>query len=66
MDGRRFADMMMTVLSWAAALLLTGMVVAIIGFVVVRGYSVLSLDFLIEPPRDSMTRGGIMTPLVGT
>lgn len=66
MDGRRFADMMMTVLSWIAALLLTGMVVAIIGFVAVRGYSVLSLDFLIEPPRDSMTRGGIMTPLVGT
>jgi phosphate transport system permease protein len=56
----------MTIFSWTAAMLLTGLVVAILGFVVMEGYSVLSLDFLLEPPRDSMTRGGIMTPLVGT
>jgi phosphate transport system permease protein len=66
MEGRRIADLLMTIFSWAAAMLLVGIVVSIIGFVGVRGYSVLSLDFLLEPPRDSMTRGGIMTPLVGT
>ncbi len=35
---------------------------SVLAFVFVRGYSVLSLDFLLEPPRDSMTRGGILTP----
>jgi phosphate transport system permease protein len=31
-----------------------------------EGWQVLSLDFLIEAPRDGMTSGGIFTPLVGT
>ncbi len=66
MDRRRIFDLSMTLLSWTAALLLTALVVSIIGFVVARGYSAISWEFLLEPPRDSMRRGGILTPLVGT
>ncbi len=56
----------MTLLCWAAGITLTVLVFSVLAFVFVRGYSVLSLDFLLEPPRDSMTRGGIFTPLMGT
>ena len=66
MDRRRITDKIMTLLCWAAGLALTALVFFVLAFVFVRGYSVLSLDFLLEPPRDSMTRGGIFTPLVGT
>ena len=66
MDRRRIADKFMTLLCWAAGIALTVLVFSVLAFVFVRGYSVLSLDFLLEPPRDSMTRGGIFTPLVGT
>lgn len=66
MDRRRITDRFMTVLCWVAAMVLAALVVSVVAFVVVRGYSVLSLDFLLEPPRDSMTKGGIFTPLVGT
>jgi phosphate transport system permease protein len=66
MDRRRITDKIMTLLCWAAGLALTALVFFVLAFVFVRGYSVLSLDFLLEPPRDSMTRGGILTPLVGT
>jgi len=66
MDRRRIADNIMTLLCWAAGITLTVMFFSVLAFVFVRGYSVLSLDFLLEPPRDSMTRGGIFTPLVGT
>ena len=66
MDRRRIADNIMTLLCWAAGITLTVLVFSVLAFVFVRGYSVLSLDFLLEPPRDSMTRGGILTPLVGT
>ena len=66
MDRRRIADNIMTLLCWAAGITLTVLVFSVLAFVFVRGYSVLSLDFLLEPPRDSMTRGGIFTPLVVT
>lgn len=46
------------------------MLVAVLAGVAVflfkEGWQMLSLDFLIEAPRDGMTAGGIMTPLVGT
>ncbi len=46
----------MTLLCWAAGITLTVLVFFVLAFVFVRGYSVLSLGFLLEPPRDSMTR----------
>jgi phosphate transport system permease protein len=40
--------------------------VGILGFVVVNGLPALSWEFLTQPPRDSMTAGGILPAIVGT
>ncbi|MBN1381399.1 MAG: phosphate ABC transporter permease PstA [Deltaproteobacteria bacterium] len=35
-------------------------------YIFVHGFSALSWDFLTEPPRDAMTKGGIMPAILGT
>ena len=66
MKGRILRDRLATALLWACM----GTTLAILGgillFLVVRGAGSLSWEFLTQPPRDSMTKGGISTPLVGT
>ena len=66
MKGRLFKDRLATAVLWACM----GTVLAVLGgilvFLVVRGAGALSWEFLSQPPRDSMTKGGILTPLVGT
>ncbi len=66
MRGRLLKDRLATVLLWSCM----GAVLAILGgillFLIVRGAGTLSWEFLTQPPRDSMTKGGILTPLVGT
>ena len=47
-------------------LLLVLPVVAIVGYLLVRAWPVLSPSFVLENPRDRMTAGGIWAPLVGT
>jgi phosphate transport system permease protein len=63
---RRSIDKIMTAFFWGMALLLGALLFLILGFVVAQGWQALSWEFLFEPPRDGMTRGGIWTPLVGT
>ena len=66
MKGRILKDRLATALLWACM----GTTLAILGgillFLVVRGAGSLSWEFFTQPPRDSMTKGGISTPLVGT
>jgi phosphate transport system permease protein len=45
---------------------IVGILFLIIGFIVIRGISVISWDFLTKMPDDSMTEGGIMPAIVGT
>lgn len=66
MNRRKIVDRAFTALAWGAALALAVLLFGLFAFVLLRGWSALSLDFLLEPPRDSMTAGGIMTPLIGT
>jgi phosphate transport system permease protein len=40
--------------------------VLLVGYLAVRGASVVGISFLVEPPRDGMTRGGIGPAIVGT
>lgn len=40
--------------------------VGILGFVVINGLPAISWEFLTQPPRDSMTAGGIFPAIVGT
>lgn len=43
-----------------------GLLVLILGFIFMRGISVISWKFLTEMPKDGMTGGGILPALVGT
>lgn len=50
-----------------AAAALNGVALAIIVyFIVSRGWSAISWEFITQPPRDSMTAGGILPCIVGT
>ncbi len=63
---RKMSDKIMTSLFGSAALTLLIALVIVGIFLFRQGWQALSLEFLIEAPRDGMTAGGIMTPLVGT
>ena len=43
-----------------------GILFSILGFIIVRGASVISWDFLTKMPEDGMTAGGILPAIVGT
>ncbi len=45
---------------------IVGILFLILGFIIIRGMSVISWDFLTKMPDDSMTEGGIMPAIVGT
>ena len=66
MNRRRAVNGFMTSILWTSAAFLVLLLLAVLLYVGVNGWSALSWEFLTEPPRDSMTRGGISTPLVGT
>lgn len=66
MKSRFLKDRLATALLWSCM----GAVLVILGgilvFLIVQGAGALSWEFFTQPPRDSMTKGGILTPLVGT
>ena len=43
-----------------------GILLWILGFIFIRGFSVLSWDFITKMPEDGMTKGGIYPAIVGT
>lgn len=43
-----------------------GILFLILGFIIVRGFSAINLDFLIKMPEDGMTEGGIFPAIIGT
>lgn len=63
---RRFSDRLATMVFWIVALMFILVTLGIFLFLMKQGLSALSWEFITEPPRDSMTKGGILTPLVGT
>ena len=46
--------------------LIVGILIVILSFIFIRGFSVLSWDFLTKMPEDGMTGGGIFPAIVGT
>jgi phosphate transport system permease protein len=46
--------------------LVVAILVVILGFIIVRGISVISWEFLSQAPREGMTEGGIFPAIVGT
>ena len=54
------------VLLRASALIITLALGGIIFFIVINGISVISWEFISQPPTHSMTKGGIMPAILGT
>lgn len=48
------------------SLIVVGILFAILGFIIVRGISVVNWEFLTAMPEDGMTKGGIFPAIVGT
>ncbi len=48
------------------SLLVVGILFIILGFIVVKGISVISWDFITKMPEDGMTKGGIYPAIIGT
>jgi len=63
---RKSTNSFMTLIFWTCGLFLAAVLVFVIAYLFKQGWSVLSIEFLTEPPSEGMTAGGILTPLVGT
>lgn len=63
---RRAIDRGVTFFLWITLLLLVTLLFVILSFLISNGWSAISWEFIFEPPRDGMTRGGIWTPLAGS
>ncbi len=59
-------DRAATVLLWSIMILVCSMLFLILAFLVSKGWTALSWDFLTKKPRSMMTAGGISTPIIGT
>ncbi|HOI81633.1 MAG TPA: phosphate ABC transporter permease PstA [Synergistales bacterium] len=64
--ARKSKDRTATIMLWLVMALTCGMLALILAFLVSKGWSVLSWEFLTKKPRSMMTAGGISTPIVGT
>ncbi|MDR1515024.1 MAG: phosphate ABC transporter permease PstA [Synergistaceae bacterium] len=63
---RKFADWLATFLLCSSMIFVTVVLCAILFFLAAKGGGALSWEFVTEPPRNGMTEGGIITPIVGT
>lgn len=64
--GKRRSEKIAFGLFRSMGLLVVGILFVILGFIVVKGISVISWDFLTKMPEDGMTKGGIYPAIVGT
>ena len=60
--SQKFAFGFFTLLSY----LVVAILFVILGFIIIKGGSVISWDFLTKAPEDGMTKGGIFPAIVGT
>lgn len=65
-SARHAKDRAATLILWTVMAATCALLLGILAFLVARGWSVISWEFLTSPPRDQMTAGGILTPIVGT
>jgi phosphate transport system permease protein len=66
MGAANSKERVLTVLFWFSALLIVGILLTIIGYVAVKGISVISWDFIFQSPSRAGKEGGIATTIVGT
>lgn len=63
---RQFLDRIATFSMYLLMGFVVVLLLAMLSFLIREGWSSLSWQFFTQPPRDSMTKGGILTPLVGS
>lgn len=66
LNARKFKDRLLTYVLWSSMILVIIVLLSILAFIVTQGIGAISIEFLTQPPRNSMTEGGILTPLIGT
>lgn len=66
MASNNVKDKLLTFMFWLSGSIIVVILAGIIGYVVYRGISSLSLEFILEPPRRAGRVGGISTTIVST
>lgn len=61
-----YKEKIITLIFWMAALMITAILAVIIGYIVFRGFSSVSLDFIFTPPARAGKEGGISTTIIST
>ncbi|HBK54132.1 MAG TPA: phosphate ABC transporter, permease protein PstA, partial [Syntrophomonas wolfei] len=56
----------MTCLLYLSALIIIGILLAIVGYIVYKGLAMINLDFIMQAPRRAGKEGGISSTIVGT
>lgn len=56
----------MTALYWLAGLIIAGILLSVVGYVALRGFEHLSLDFIFNKPAAGGKTGGVWTPILST
>lgn len=59
-------DIIIYTLFWLSGLIIVGILLAIIGYVIIKGISSINLDFIFQVPRHAGEEGGISTTVIGT
>ncbi len=59
-------DRLITLGFWLSGLIIVAILAGIIGYVVIKGFSTVSLDFILQPPSRAGRAGGISTTIVST
>jgi len=66
MAAYNWKDRLITAVFWLSALVIVGILAGIIGYVILKGISSVSLDFILQPPSKAGKAGGISTTIVST
>lgn len=64
--SRKLVDRGASILLWTSAALLVLGLLSILAYLMTNGAESMSWEFITQPPRDNMTKGGISTPIIGT
>jgi phosphate transport system permease protein len=64
--NKRLSELLAFGIFKAMSLLVVVILLFILGFILVRGFSVISWDFITKMPTEGMTSGGILPAIVGT
>lgn len=66
MGAAKMKDKLIYALFWLSGLIIVAILLSIVGYVLIKGFSVISLDFLLQSPRKAGAEGGIFTTVIGT